>query len=297
MHEDAIYRVGPRRARWSGPSTEPGTFEFEDAIDTLCVRIVGGAVNVVGTDEGPARMEVTELEGPPLQVRRHGSSLTVTYDDLSWKGLLKWHRPRRLAAPRGDLARGPAEHLGRGGSGRRGRGDLRDQRAAPWSSGVYGDITLVGLTGPVRANTVSGSVEAQSVTGDLRVNSVSGDLTVVEGSGTEVTAPTPSAATWCSTSPRPAVPTSASPPCPARSPSAYRTPADAEVEANTASGARLQRLRRVCRSPASGGPSGSPAGWARAAAGCGPPPYRAPSPLLRRPPLPRTRPPLGEGNL
>ena len=47
-------------------------------------------MNVVGIDEGPARVEVTEIDGPPLQVHQRGSTLTVTYDDLPWKGFLKW---------------------------------------------------------------------------------------------------------------------------------------------------------------------------------------------------------------
>lgn len=167
--------------------TEPGTFEFEDAIDTLCVRIVGGAVNVVGTDEGPARMEVTELDGPPLRVLRHGSSLTVTYDDLSWKGLLKWHEHlgrRRRAVISLAVPQHTSVEVGVVGAG----AVISGISGPTVVKGVNGDTTLVGLTGPVRANTVAGSVEAQSVSGDLQVNTVSGDLTVVEGSGCKVRA-------------------------------------------------------------------------------------------------------------
>ncbi|WP_327288805.1 DUF4097 family beta strand repeat-containing protein [Streptomyces sp. NBC_01198] len=167
--------------------TEPGTFEFEDAIDTLCVRIVGGAVNVVGIEEGPARMEVTELEGPPLIVQREGSSLTVAYEDLSWKGLLKWHDRhgwRRRAVISLAVPQHTSVEVGVVGAG----AVISGISGSTLVQGVNGDTTLVGLTGPVKANTVAGNVEAQSVSGDLRVHTVSGDLTVVEGSGSEVTA-------------------------------------------------------------------------------------------------------------
>ncbi|SHK77016.1 DUF4097 family beta strand repeat-containing protein [Actinacidiphila paucisporea] len=167
--------------------SEPGKFEFEDAIDTLCVRIVGGAVNVVGIDEGPTRMEVTELDGPPLKVERVGSALTVAYEDLSWKGLLKWHDRhgwRRRAVISLAVPAHTSVEVGVVGAG----AVISGISGPTVVQGVNGDTTLVGLTGPVKANTVAGNVEAQSVSGDLRVNTVSGHLTVVEGSGSEVRA-------------------------------------------------------------------------------------------------------------
>ncbi|NUP41900.1 MAG: DUF4097 family beta strand repeat protein [Streptomyces sp.] len=167
--------------------TEPGTFEFEDAPDTLCVRIVGGAVNVVGTDGGPARMEITELDGPPLKVTHKGGTLTVAYDDLSWKGLLKWrerHGWRRRAVISLAVPQRTSVEVGVVGAG----AVISGISGPTVVQGVNGDTTLVGLTGPVKANTVAGNVEAQSVSGDLSVHTVSGDLTVVEGSGSDVRA-------------------------------------------------------------------------------------------------------------
>ena len=167
--------------------SEPEKFVFEERVDTLHVRIVDGAVNVVGIEDGPARVEVTEIDGPPLKVRLDGSTLTVTYDDLQWKGLLKWwdrkgwnrHAVVSLAVPQHTTVEVGVVSAGAVISGIAGPTSLQ---------GVGGDTTLVGLTGPVRANTVGGSVEAQSLSGDLRFNTVSGDLTVVEGSGSQVRA-------------------------------------------------------------------------------------------------------------
>jgi DUF4097 and DUF4098 domain-containing protein YvlB len=102
--------------------------------------------------------------------------------------------------------------------------------------GVTGDTTLVRITGPVRVETVSGSLEAQAVSGDLRFNSVSGDLTVVEASGCSVRAESVSGSMIVDLDPR-GTPTdvqlsNVSGEIAIRLPH----PADAEVEANTASG-------------------------------------------------------------
>ncbi|MDI5966488.1 DUF4097 family beta strand repeat-containing protein [Streptantibioticus silvisoli] len=166
---------------------EPRRIVFEEPVGELHVRIVGGTVNVVGVDEGPARLEVAELDGPPLIVTQKGGSVTVAYEDLPWKGLLNWLDPKgwkrhvvvSLAVPtttRVEVGVVSAEAVVSGVGGR------------TTVHGVSGDTALVGLSGEVDAHTVSGSVEAQALSGDLRVNTVSGDLTVIEGTGSKVKA-------------------------------------------------------------------------------------------------------------
>ncbi|MFF5564659.1 DUF4097 domain-containing protein [Streptomyces sp. NPDC012623] len=167
--------------------TEPEKLAFDGPITALNVRIASGTVNVFGTDRDGARLEVSRLEGPPLIVTRSGSTLTVAYEDLPWKGLLKWLDPKgwhrraviSLAVPADTSVGVGVVDAGAVVSGVRGRTDVR---------GVSGDTTLVGLSGEVRADTVSGGLEAQAVTGDLRFHSVSGDLTVIEGAGSSVRA-------------------------------------------------------------------------------------------------------------
>lgn len=166
---------------------EPQKLTFDEPVTSLKVRIVGGTVNVVATDESSARLEVSEIEGPPLIVTRQDSTLTVAYEDLPWKGFLKlldrkgWHRKAvvSLAVPADAAVEVGVVGAGAVVSGIRGRTDVR---------GVSGDTTLVRLAGAVQAETVSGNLEAQAVTGDLRFNSVSGDLTVIEGAGPSVRA-------------------------------------------------------------------------------------------------------------
>lgn len=219
-------------SEWS--VTEPGKLTFDEPVSELHVRIVNGTVNVVGTDEGSARLEVSEIEGPPLVVTQQGGTLTVAYEDLPWKGFLKWLDRKGWRRSAVVSLAVPAET----------RVEVGVVGAAAVVSGIHGpsvvkgvtgDTTLVGLSGPVRADTVSGNLEAQAVTGDLRFNSVSGDLTVVEGSGSSVRADSVSGSMIVDLDPDGPTDvrlTSVSGEIAIRLPA----PADADVEANTASG-------------------------------------------------------------
>lgn len=215
--------------------TEPTKLTFDEPVTELHVRIVNGTVNVVGTDEPSARLEVSELEGPPLIVTQEGGTLTVAYEDLPWKGFLKWLDRKgwrrsavvSLAVPARTRVEVGVVGAAAVVSGLQGPAVVK---------GVTGDTTLVALSGPVRADTVSGNLDAQSVTGDLRFNSVSGDLTVVDGSGSSVRADSVSGSMMVDLDPDGPTDvrlTSVSGEIAIRLP----YPADAEVEANTASGA------------------------------------------------------------
>ncbi|MEU5597191.1 DUF4097 family beta strand repeat-containing protein [Streptomyces sp. NPDC020298] len=219
-------------SEWS--VAEPTKLTFDTPVRDLHVRIVNGTVNVVGTDEGSARLEVTDIEGPPLVVTQQGGTLTVAYEDLPWKGLLKWldrQGWRRSAVVSLAVPADTRVEVGVIGAG----AVVSGLRGPSVVKGVTGDTTLVSLAGPVRAETVSGNLEAQAVTGDLRFNSVSGDLTVVEGSGSSVRAESVSGSMIVDLDPDGPTDvglTSVSGEIAIRLPH----PADADVEANTASG-------------------------------------------------------------
>jgi hypothetical protein len=219
-------------SEWS--VAEPVKLTFDEPVSELHVRIVNGTVNVVGTDEGSARLEVSEIDGPPLVVTQEGGTLSVVYEDLPWKGFLKWLDRKgwrrsavvSLAVPADTRVEVGVVGAGAVVSGIQGPSVVK---------GVTGDTTLVALSGPVRADTVSGNLEAQAVTGDLRFNSVSGDLTVVEGSGSSVKADSVSGSMIVDLDPEGPTDvrlTSVSGEIAIRLPA----PADADVEANTASG-------------------------------------------------------------
>ncbi|MEV4865986.1 DUF4097 family beta strand repeat protein [Streptomyces ossamyceticus] len=220
-------------SEWS--VTEPRKLTFDEPVTALQVRVVNGTVNVVGTDESSARLEVSDLEGPPLTVTQKDGTLTVAYEDLPWKGFLKWLDRkgwRRTALVSLAVPAGTRVEVGAVGataviSGVDGRTEVK---------GISGDTTLVGLSGPVRATTVSGNVEAQALTGDLRLSSVSGDLTVIEGSCPTLKADSVSGSIILDLDPAGGPTevglTSVSGEIAIRLPH----PADAEIEANTASG-------------------------------------------------------------
>ncbi|MEU3887198.1 hypothetical protein [Streptomyces sp. NPDC029041] len=220
-------------SEWS--VTEPRKLTFDEPVSDLRVRLVNGTVNVVGTDEGSARLEISEIDGPPLVVTQQDGVLTVAYEDLPWKGFLKWLDRkgwRRSAVVSLAVPAGTRVEVGVVGAA----AVISGTHGPTVMKGVTGDTTLVGLSGPVRAETVSGGLEAQGVTGDLRFNSVSGDLTVIEGSGPSVRAETVSGSMIVDLDPNGPTDvrlTSVSGEIAIRLP----YPADAEVEANTASGA------------------------------------------------------------
>ena len=220
-------------SEWS--VAEPRKLTFDEPVTALHVRVANGTVNVVGVDEGSARLEVSSIEGPPLMVTQENGTLTVAYEDLPWKGFLKWLDRkgwRRSAVV--SLAVPARTRVEVGVVGATAVVSGIDGRAVV--KGVSGDTTLVGLSGPVRTDTVSGNVEAQALTGDLRLNSVSGDLTVIEGSSPSVRAETVSGSVIVDVDPagRPSdiSLTSISGEIAIRLPH----PADAEVEVDSATG-------------------------------------------------------------
>lgn len=162
-------------SRWTIDS--PTALDF-DGIVALRVRILGGSVDVLATDDRP-RLEVTEVAGPPLLVTHEAGILTVSYEDLTRDGLRGWLKPQRhSAAITITVQKECPAQIGVASatvvvSGVSARAALKS---------VSGDMTLDGVTGAVDVNTVSGNVEAQGLNGSVVFRSVSGDLTLAEGS-------------------------------------------------------------------------------------------------------------------
>ncbi|WP_058046235.1 DUF4097 family beta strand repeat-containing protein [Streptomyces roseifaciens] len=175
----------PVESEWS--LSAPRNITFEEAVVSLDVRLVNGTVNVVGADGGPARLELTAIEGPPLKVGHLRGTLTVGYEDLSpktfrnWFSRKDWNRSADVTLTVPTAAGVTVAVVGAVTvvSGIAGSAKVQ---------GVSGDTTLVGLTGDVSTETVSGRVEAQHLGGDVRCNTVSGDLTLVECTGGRIKA-------------------------------------------------------------------------------------------------------------
>jgi Toastrack DUF4097 len=161
-------------SRWTIDS--PTTVDF-DGVVALRVRIIAGSVAVLATDDRP-RLEVDEVSGQPLLVTHEAGILTVSYEDLSWDGLLSWLRPQRHSANITIMVQKDCPiQLGVVNA----TAIVTGMSARTSLKSVSGDITLDGVTGSVDANTVSGGIEARHLDGELGFHSVSGDLTLAGG--------------------------------------------------------------------------------------------------------------------
>lgn len=163
-----------QRAQWTIEA--PTSLAFDD-VTGLRVRLIAGSVAVLATDGRPS-LDVSSVEGDPLSVTYEGGVLTITHENLTWEGLLKWLRPQRHSAtvtvtvPRTCPTQVGVVSATAVMSGISSRASVKS---------VSGGITLDGVTGDVDANSVSGALEAQGISGKLNFNTVSGDLTLADG--------------------------------------------------------------------------------------------------------------------
>jgi len=154
----------------------PTSLDFED-VTGLRVRLIAGSVAVLATDGKPS-LDVADISGEPLNVTYEDGLLTISHENLTWEGLLKWLRPHRHSAtvtvtvPRKCQTQVGVVSAAAVMSGISARASVKS---------VSGGITLDGVTGDVDANTVSGALEAQGINGKLNFNTVSGDLTLADG--------------------------------------------------------------------------------------------------------------------
>lgn len=162
--------------RWE--LSEPGAIDLGDEpVRQVKVRTVAGNVDVTATT-GPARLEITAIEGKPLVVTLENGVLSVAYEDLSWGGLLSWSfdRSRSVDVSIAVPPDCPVE------LGVVSATALVSGMTAPTAvKSVSGDVTLDGLSSRVKAQTVSGTLETQALDGALDFETVSGDLTVAGG--------------------------------------------------------------------------------------------------------------------
>lgn len=155
----------------------PAALDLDDVTE-LHVRLIGGTVAVLASDDIPS-IAVSELSGRPLQVSHVDSVLTVSYESLTWDGLLGFLVPRKDRAVVTITV--PAEcriQLGVVSAS----AVVAGLRAGAAVKGMSGDITLEGVTGAVSAETMSGEVAACGLDGEIQFKSMSGGLTLAGGS-------------------------------------------------------------------------------------------------------------------
>jgi hypothetical protein len=161
--------------RWTVDA--PTALDF-DSVSELNVRLMGGSVAVLASDDRPS-LAVSELSGRPLQVSHSDGVLTISYESLSWDGLLAFLKPRKDSAAVTITV--PADcpiQLGVLSAS----AIVTGLHAGAAVKGMSGDITLAGVTGNVSAETMSGEVAACDIDGEIRFKSMSGGLTLAGGS-------------------------------------------------------------------------------------------------------------------
>ena len=127
-----------------------------DDVTELNVRLIGGTVAVPASDDRPS-LAVSELSGRPLLVTHEDGVLTISYESLSWEGLLSLLKPRKDNAAVTIIVptRCPIQLGVLSASA-----VVAGLHAGAAVKGMSGDITLDGVTGDVSAETISGEVAA-----------------------------------------------------------------------------------------------------------------------------------------
>jgi hypothetical protein len=153
-----------------------GRLDF-DNVTSLNVRLMAGSVAVLASGDRPS-MVVTELKGRPLQVTQEGGELTISYESLSWEGLLGFLKPRHDTAAVTITV--PADcpiQLGVLSAS----AIVSGLRSGAAVKGMSGDVTLDGVAGNVEAETMSGEIAARDIDGEVRFKSMSGGLVLADG--------------------------------------------------------------------------------------------------------------------
>jgi len=149
-----------------------------DEVTAVNVRLMGGSVAVLATDDTPS-LTVTEFRGRPLQASLVDGTLTISYESLTWDGLLGFLKPKHdtVAVTITVPADCPIQLGVLSASA-----VVSGLSAGASVKGMSGDITLEGVTGDVTAETMSGEVAACDIDGAVRFKSMSGALTLAGGS-------------------------------------------------------------------------------------------------------------------
>ena len=156
----------------------PGQTKIIDVelVRSLKVGMIGGKVDVIGSDEPGARIEVHSVYGKDLKITMLGDALEIDHPQLRWdnfvdvfasfrgtaKAEVSITVPRDVAMKFGVIT---ANALVTG---------LRNDAKL---STVSGDLVIDDVVGNLDLNGVSGEMSVRNHTGDIHAHTVSGDIT------------------------------------------------------------------------------------------------------------------------
>jgi hypothetical protein len=195
--EPGVAGCGEEREMTDWTIDEPRRLTLDEDVKRLDVSLIAGRLNVVGVTEGPARLEVRPGGDVPVSVSLEDGVLTVRHQaPETWPGMLApvwwWLSGRRKVSADVSLAI-PVETPAA----------LRVVAGSVVASGLAADlsadctsgrVTLLGITGRIRAKIISGPIEAVGCVGDFTLETVSGEITLADSMGATVRAKTMSGA-------------------------------------------------------------------------------------------------------
>jgi hypothetical protein len=174
---------------------EPQRLVLEEDIIDLNVSLVSGRLNVVGSDEGAARVEVTDIAERPVDVSVEHGRLTVSQSvPKGWPWFMWWLFGFRFKVNVSVVVPTRAAVRLRVVSGSIIASSLRNGASVEVTSGR---ITLLGIDGPVAGKVVSGSIEGLTLGGDVQLQTVSGEIVVADSTAGRFTARTVSGSVTC----------------------------------------------------------------------------------------------------
>ncbi|MCI1219365.1 MAG: hypothetical protein LKF99_02320 [Bifidobacterium sp.] len=200
------YERQNKHEHWEVAPGENKIIELDD-VSSLGVFIIRGRIDVIGTDDNYAQLEISNVAGKPVGVQFknghlvvthpkdavrsvHGNSVTV--DVHGWGGLFGFrhehlHADISLLVPRGTKVEVASVQGDTLISGLDHGAELSTVSGSVISDGLRGKLELSNVSGKVEARNHHGSIEANTVSGevvlsgdfrDIEINSVSGDLYV-----------------------------------------------------------------------------------------------------------------------
>ncbi|MGB8381065.1 MAG: DUF4097 family beta strand repeat-containing protein [Dermatophilaceae bacterium] len=157
----------------------------DERVRSLVVGLVGGHVDIVTHVDSPtARVEVSEVEGLPLQVSWDGRTLKVMHGKESDQSMLDALKRlfenfgRNRATVSVSIPSDAKVSVNTVGAS----AVINGLRRGVTTNTVSGSLTLSDIEGKVSINTVSGNTECVDLRGDTRLISVSGEITVQSSS-------------------------------------------------------------------------------------------------------------------
>lgn len=153
--------------------TGPDTVSYDDAA-TVRVQLVGGMLEVVPRDEPGVLVEVTEVEGQPVEIATEADRMSVGYPSIGWDG---WIKRLTAAAERADRAV-VRLHLGTGVSL-----IVATVSAPVRANGTTGDVDVSTASAPVVLRRTVGAVKVRTASGSVDVEDHHGPVAISGASG------------------------------------------------------------------------------------------------------------------